>query len=229
MAGETGETPSEVVAQQTQPIKESFVTRFKNKLLGRSSQHQAPETMQPTAGESNQPAGVTPREAVRKLETGQATEMFKPYGAEITPPSDQVQETAPGWLKQQQQERLAATGPKTPEQIAEEVRIDAENLAKLQQPTQAPGKFPRVAPFVEPPTTSPTTLPEKVFEPQPEVSGEHEEVDEFLKTKPQPSVETPVTTSPGEAIPVQSSPEEEQPIPVNIPQRTPVNVGDEVR
>ena len=40
MAGETGETPSEVVAQQTQPQKESFVTRFKNRLLGRSFQPQ---------------------------------------------------------------------------------------------------------------------------------------------------------------------------------------------
>ena len=223
MAGETGETPSEVVAQAAQPTKESFVTRFKNKLLGRSSQLAAP--VAPPQPES-QPISVPPEPTEHERTAFGA---FAEGGQGIIPASEQVGEKAPSWLRQQQQERQAATGPKTPEQIAEEARIDAENLAKLQQPTQAPGEFPRVAPFVEPPTNSPTTLPEKVFEPQPEVPGEHEEVDEFLKTKPQPSVETPVPTSPGEAIPVQSSPEEEQPIPVNIPQRTPVNVGDEVR
>ena len=239
MAGETGETPSEVVAQQTQPQKESFVTRFKNRLLGRSSQPQpqgeglvgtkTTEQIRQTA----QQIPATPELPQEKV-PAPGEPGYKPLTKESTTPEWERRAQLEAAALQIRASQVESTGiaqqpVKSPDQIAEEARIDAENLAKMQQPTQAPGEFPRVAPFVEPPTNSPTTLPEKVFEPQPEVPGEHEEVDEFLKTKPQPSVETPVPTSPGEAIPVQSSPEEEQPIPVNIPQRTPVNVGDEVR
>lgn len=236
MAGETGETPSEVVAQQTQPQKESFVTRFKNRLLGRSSQPQpqgeglvgtkTTEQIRQTA----QQIPATPELPQEKV-PAPGEPGYEPLTKESTTPEWERRAQLEAAALQIRASQVESTGiaqqpVKSPDQLAEEARIDAANLAKAVQPSVP---LPKVAPFVESPTTSPTTLPEKVFEPQPEVPGEHEEVDEFLKTKPQPSVETPVPTSPGEAIPVQSSPEEEQPIPVNIPQRTPVNVGDEVR
>lgn len=239
MVGETGEAPPEVVApqpqapeaaqQQAQP-KESFLTRltkFKNNVLGRPPQPTAPQTEQPKA----QPLSVPPEPTEHERKAFGA---FAEGGKGIIPPSEQLGEKPPGWLEQQQQERQAATAEKTPEQLAKEAIIDAENLAKLEQPSQPTEPPPKVAPFItETPQT--TTLPEKVFEPQPDVPGEHAEVDEFLGTKPQPSVETPAQppetaaqAPTGEAIPVESQPREEQPIPVNIPQsqpQTPTPVG----
>lgn len=213
MPGETGETPSEVVAQQAQPKRESVFTRFKNRLMGRSPQPQATETQQqPPATEPIQPAGVTPREAVRKLETGQATEMFRPFGQEIIPPSQQPPpETTAGWVKHEY-ERTQASIQKTPDQLAEEARIDAANLAKAQQPTEPLSE-------VSPSTQQETTLPEKVLEQQPEVPGEPQEVEEFLPTKPQPTTGAIPQTPTETAIPVQESvPAEKQPIPIQIPQ-----------
>lgn len=233
MPGETGETPAEVVTQPAQLKRESVFTRLKNRLLGRP-----PQPLPQGEGLVGTRTTAQIEQAAQQIPSApEKTQERVPAPGDPDYEPLTKESSMPEWVRRAQLEAAAqqirasqteSTGItqqplKTPDQLAEEARIDAENLAKLQQPSQPTEQQPKVAPFItETPQT--TILPEKVFEPQPEVSGEHTGVDEFLKTK-QPTTEAPAQpsetaaqTPTGEAIPLQSQPQEEQPIPVRIPQ-----------
>ena len=235
------------------PVKQSALSKLVNRIRGRP----APE---PHAGEGlagtrtaeqiNEAAQQYPkpqqevttaidRPSTQRVSSPEDQEVSRPLSEEIVtiPSQEPLPENAADWRQKHYEVVEQARGVNPPEQVAEEARIDAENLAKFED-----------SPSVQPKTT----LPEKVFGPQPEVPDEHKEVEEFLKTQPKPTSETtppvqpeavapPVSPTAAETsvqipvettqpqteipVPVEATAPEEKPIPVSIQAKTPVSVG----